>query len=274
MDQYGVIGNPIAQSKSPWIHQQFAQQTHQALTYQAILTDLDSFAQTVDAFRKQGGKGLNVTIPFKQEAWNYCTERTANAELSGAVNTLIFKDGQVLGANTDGIGLVRDLRNNHEIQLEGQSILLLGAGGAVRGVLPALCEAKPASILIANRTLDKAQHLAQLFTSLGKVDACAYTALAGKQFDLIINGTSASLQDQLPPLPDGILRVNGACYDMMYRLAPTAFVEWGHDQKANISVDGFGMLVEQAAESFYCWRGVRPDTGAVISEFLMERMEP
>ncbi len=264
-DHYAVIGNPIAHSKSPLIHAAFAEQTGEDLVYERILGDLDDFAGAVRRFLDAGGVGLNVTVPFKEAAWRLADERSPRAETALAVNTLIrLPDGRLRGDNTDGVGLVRDLSENHGCRLKGSSILLLGAGGASRGVLRPLLEAGPARLRIANRTAAKAITLAQEAATLGPVSGCGLEALAGEQFDLIINGTSAGLQAEVPPLPAGILRPGGWSYDMMYGDQPTAFVRWGLANGAAKALDGLGMLVEQAAESFFLWRGVRPRTAPVI----------
>lgn len=264
-DRYAVMGNPVAHSKSPAIHAAFARQCGQTITYTAIQVDVGGFAQAVGHFRASGGHGLNVTVPFKREAWQLCDVRSARAQRAGAVNTLSFQtDGTMHGDNTDGAGLIHDILINHAGQISGRRVLLLGAGGAARGVLGPLLEQHPAALVIANRTVDNARELAAEFAAEGKVEACAYSALAGRPFDLVINGTAASLQGELPPLPDGVLASGAWCYDMMYSAAPTAFVRWAQAHSAAKSLDGLGMLVEQAAESFYVWRGVRPDTAAVL----------
>lgn len=267
VDQYAVMGNPIAHSKSPKIHSLFAQQTGQELQYQALLVPEDGFDAAVKKFQQNGGKGLNITIPFKLAAWEYVAERSERAQLAGAVNTIIFRpDGSCYGDNTDGTGMLRDLMQNYGIELQGKDILVLGAGGAVRGVIGSLLEQKPEKIVIANRTVSKADELARLFStpSKGTVTSSGFNELEGQQFDLIINGTAASLQGEIPPLPDTILKPGGSCYDMMYSDQPTAFVKWGEQHGAEKSVDGLGMLIEQAAESFYLWRNIRPETGPVI----------
>lgn len=265
-DQYAVVGNPIVHSKSPVIHRAFAQQTQQALDYTAIALPIDHFESGLREIQQQGYKGVNVTVPFKQQAWKVCDERSPRAEDAGAVNTLIFgSDGKISGDNTDGAGLTRDLVNNHSVLIRRRKILILGAGGAVRGVLAPLLVLDPTSVTIANRTVSKAQDLADAFHPIGDVKACGYDDLSNEKFDLIINGTSAGLNQQVPPVPPEVLGINSVCYDMMYNtLAPTAFVEWARTYGASRVIDGLGMLVEQAAESFYVWRGVRPDTDEVI----------
>lgn len=223
-DAYGVMGNPIDHSKSPQIHTLFAAQTTQRMDYSAIHVDLGGFDQAVGNFQANGGKGLNVTVPFKQEAWQLVDQRSPRAQLAGAVNTIqIQKDGTMFGENTDGVGLVRDLVHNHGVTLKGKRLLVLGAGGAVRGVLQPLLVEQPARLVIANRTVDRAQELVQLFSEQGSMEASGFSALQGQAFDLVINGTSASLQGEVPPLPDGILAADAWCYDMMYGAEPTAF---------------------------------------------------
>jgi len=263
-DQYGVMGNPITHSKSPQIHTLFAQQTQQHLAYTAIHVDLGGFVQAVGNFDASGGKGLNITVPFKQEAFALVDELSARARCAGAVNTIKFEQHKSYGDNTDGVGLVNDLTHNHHIDLQGKRILLMGAGGAARGVLAPLLECKPAQLVIANRTPDKAVALAEAFADLGKVTGCGYHEIDDQQFDIVINATAASLQGELPPLPDRLLAENAVCYDMMYGKF-TPFMEWAKAHGATKVLDGLGMLVEQAAESFFIWRGVRPQTAPVIA---------
>ena len=264
-DLYAVMGNPIAHSKSPQIHAAFARQTRQRMEYIAILVEPGGFGHAVGNFRAERGKGLNITVPFKHEAWKLVNERTPRAERAGAVNTILFRpDGTALGDTTDGVGLIRDIVDNHAGRIAQCQVLILGAGGAVRGVLEPLLEQQPARVVIANRTIDKAQALAREFSTVGVVEGCGYEEIQGQAFDFIINGTSASLRGQLPPLSEGILAPGGWCYDMAYGDMPTPFVQWGHAHGAVKSLDGIGMLVEQAAESFHLWRGVRPQTAPVI----------
>ncbi len=264
-DRYAVIGNPVEHSKSPLIHQAFAEQTGETLEYGRILGQPGRFEQAVGEFLEQGGKGLNITVPFKEDAWRLADERSERAQTAGAVNTLILlADGKLRGDNTDGIGLVNDLKLNHSCPLSGAEILILGAGGATRGVLRPLLEAAPKRLTIANRTASKASALATECATLGTVTGCGLEQLEGQEFDIIINGTAAGLAGAVPDIPANILRPGGWTYDMMYGDTPTAFVRWGQNHGAAQALDGLGMLVEQAAESFYIWRGVRPDTMAVI----------
>jgi len=265
IDRYAVIGNPIKHSKSPLIHHAFAEQTGEQLAYSRLLGEPGRFAKNVADFLATGGKGLNVTVPFKEDAWRLVDELSLRAESAQAVNTIIqLDDGRLRGDNTDGIGLVRDLQENQHLKLAGSRILLLGAGGASRGVLRPLLEAKSQQIVIANRTASKAIALASELAALGLVEGCGLNDLAGKRFDLIINATAAGLTDQVPDIPAGLLEKEGCCYDMMYGDKPTAFMRWGLAQGAAKAVDGLGMLVEQAAESFYLWRGIRPETAPVM----------
>ena len=264
-DRYAVMGNPIAHSKSPLIHRLFAEQTGQDMVYEAILVPTDGFARAVRDFRAGGGKGLNVTVPFKQEAWRLATRRSGRAERAGAVNTLLPEDdGGLYGDNTDGVGLVRDLTVNQGVELEGRRILLIGAGGAARGVLEPLLTQSPAQLVIANRTVPRALELAQAFHDLGPVHGCGFPDLAGRRFDVVINATAAGLEGRVPDLPAGVISGDSSCYDMMYGSEPTAFVRYARAQGARRALDGLGMLVEQAAESFFIWRGVRPDTAPVM----------
>lgn len=270
VDRYAVFGNPIKHSKSPQIHKMFAEQTRQSLIYTAELAEVGQFNQALTKFIQQNGKGLNVTVPFKEDAWQCATVHSERAKRAGAVNTLMLhEDGGLYGDTTDGIGLVRDLEQNHNIQIKGKDILIIGAGGAVRGVLEAFLQQQPSSLLITNRTKQKAVQLAQDFSDLGNINGCGLDeindpAFAHTGFDIIINGTSASLQGNLPPLPASIFRKNSCSYDMMYAAQPTPFMQWSTNNGATHVFDGLGMLVEQAAESFYIWRKVRPETKPVI----------
>ena len=263
-DHYAVIGNPIEHSKSPAIHKMFAEQTGEDLEYGRILGK--DFEKDVKDFIEAGGKGLNVTVPFKEQAFQMATTLSDRAKTAEAVNTLLFKDGQSIeGDNTDGVGLVTDLGCNHLFNFAGSKILLLGAGGASKGVLRPLLEQAPAKLVVANRTASKAVALAEQVGAIGNVSGCGLDQLAGQRFDLIINGTAAGLTGDLPAIPDDCLEPGGWTYDMMYSTEPTAFVRWGKNHQAGKAVDGLGMLVEQAAESFYLWRNVRPETSQVIA---------
>lgn len=262
-DRYAVIGNPIEHSKSPAIHAAFAKQTQQDMEYGRILGNPDAFAGDVAQFIASGGRGLNVTVPFKGQAFALAEQPSGRAQTADAVNTLIVKQGVLHGDNTDGIGLVRDLAGRHQFHFAGSRILLLGAGGASRGVLLPLLQTGPAHLTIANRTVEKAHALARLVNDKN-ISACGFDALEGQAFDLIINATAAGLQGQVPPIPPSCLAPDGWTYDMLYASEPTAFVRWGQQHHARKALDGLGMLVEQAAESFYLWRGVRPETESVL----------
>ncbi|CAM5251691.1 Shikimate dehydrogenase (NADP(+)) OS=Stutzerimonas stutzeri OX=316 GN=aroE PE=3 SV=1 [Stutzerimonas stutzeri] len=264
MDRYGVFGNPIGHSKSPQTHALFAAQTGQALRYDPLLAPLEEFPAFARAFF-ESGQGANVTVPFKEQAYRLADQLTERARRAGAVNTLKkLADGRLLGDNTDGVGLVNDLRNAG-VELAGQRILLLGAGGAVRGVLEPLLAQRPAALLIANRTPAKAEQLAAEFAELGPISACTFADVPAP-VDLIINGTSASLGGDVPPLADALIVPDRTfCYDMMYAAAPTAFCQWAIARGARAR-DGLGMLVEQAAAAFELWRGVRPETAPVLAE--------
>lgn len=268
-DLYAVVGNPISHSKSPRIHSLFASETGEPVEYTAIQAPLDDFAGTVRQFFERGGKGLNVTVPFKEEAWKLADRRTERAQNAGAANTLYLDDeGRLTADNTDGCGIVRDLVVNHGVVLGQARILLLGAGGAVRGVLGPILAEHPAAITIANRTVAKADALVNLFKPVAgetALSACGFEQ-PREPFDVIINGTSASLQGDLPPLSPEVVGEQTVVYDMMYSLQTTTFNQWALEQGAQNVHDGLGMLVEQAAESFRIWRGVNPATGPVIEE--------
>jgi shikimate dehydrogenase len=257
-DQYGVVGNPVAHSRSPEIHAQFARATRQALEYRRIEAPLDGFEAAVDAFRRQGGKGLNVTVPFKESAYRYCARASDRARRAEVVNTLVFTASDVYGDTTDGPGLVADLTRNLRVSLLGKEILLMGAGGAARAVVPSLLEAGAARLVVANRTVTRAQALAARFG----VEASGYAELDGERFDLVVNATSAGLADAAPRLPASVFKPGALAYDMVYG-RDTPFLLQARAAGARIA-DGLGMLVEQAAESFFIWRGVRPDTRSVL----------
>lgn len=264
-DLYAVFGNPINHSKSPHIHRQFAEQTGQDMHYTKQLVNEGGFAQAAQTFFAQGGKGLNITVPFKLDAFDFAQKRTARAERAGAINTLaLLSDGTILGDNTDGIGMIHDM-HNLGWELEGKRVLILGAGGAVRGILQPLLEEKPAQVVISNRTPGKAEELAKNFHDLGEVQAKSFEQLNGEVFDIVINGTSASMQGELPPLPDNMLAAHACCYDMMYGAEPTIFLRWVKERGAARTADGLGMLIGQAAEAFYLWRQIRPEVIPVIT---------
>lgn len=274
VDRYAVMGNPIAHSKSPQIHRQFATQTGQTLSYEAQLVPEDGFSDAVSKFFSgDNGKGLNITVPFKQEAWRLADTLSERAEKAGAVNTLLLKEGSLYGDNTDGAGLVRDLTHNQGVSLEGKKILLLGAGGAARGVMLPLLGQQPATLHIANRTVSRARALAEQFAAYGIIGTSGFDALSD-HFDIVINATAAGLNGEVPTLPDGIIGKHSTCYDMMYGSKPTAFVNYCNQRNVRHAVDGLGMLVEQAAESFRLWRGVMPVTQAVIEELRKAGQKP
>lgn len=264
-DRYAVFGHPIGHSKSPRIHALFAEQTGEEIIYTAQDVPIECFEVAVRVFRAGGGKGVNLTVPLKEAGFRLAEELTPRARLAGAVNTLFWRDERLCGDNTDGIGLIRDLTVNLKLVLEGRRLLILGAGGAARGILGPLLEQRPACLWVANRTVSRAQELAAQFSALGPVRALGFQDLVGLQFNLVLNATSASLQRELPPLPDDLIAPSGCAYDLMYADQPTAFVRWSLEHGAGLSVDGLGMLVEQAAEAFFLWRGVRPATAPIIA---------
>ncbi|KZZ45190.1 shikimate dehydrogenase [Thalassolituus sp. HI0120] len=270
-DLYAVMGNPIGHSKSPQIHTAFAKITDQNMLYSAILVPLDGFDAAVDDFFRRGGKGLNITVPFKEDAWRYADKFSARAQRAEAVNTLQkLEDGTVLADNTDGVGMVRDIMVNQGVVIEGKRVLILGAGGAVRGILQPVLEQKPASVTLANRTVSKAEALANDFVDLGDITVSGFAEVTG-EFDLIINGTSASLAGELPPVPACCISSDTVSYDMMYGAETTVFNQWALDHGAAKAIDGLGMLVEQAAEAFLLWREVRPHTEGVMSAIREDR---
>jgi len=267
LDRYAVMGNPVAHSKSPRIHALFAGQTGQRLTYEAIRVESGKLADAVGDFLAAGGKGLNITVPLKEEAWSLAQSRSRRAERAGAVNTLLLEpSGKLFGDTTDGAGLVRDLLHNHGRTLVQKRLLLVGAGGAARGVIEPLLQEQPSLLVIANRTAEKAVTLARLFCDLGHIEGCGLDDVTGQSFDLIINATAASLAGQVPALPDSVVTPDCWCYDMMYADKATPFMEWAGQHGAAHCLDGLGMLVEQAAEAFFLWRGVRPDTRPVMQQ--------
>ncbi|MCW8930476.1 MAG: shikimate dehydrogenase [Gammaproteobacteria bacterium] len=269
-DLYAVMGNPINHSKSPQIHTAFALETGQKLEYTAIHVDVGGFNQAVSHFQGHGGKGLNVTVPFKLDAWKLADTLTDRAKRAGAVNTLVLnKNGEIVGDNTDGVGLVNDIVDHLGWEISQKRVLILGAGGASRGVIGPILDKKPLTLSIVNRTASKAIELARLFSDMKdketqSIDAGGYESLTDQQFDLVINATAASLHGEVPPLPDNLLAPDGYCYDMMYAAQPTAFMQWAAQHGVTNISDGLGMLVGQAAESFNIWRGIRPSVAPVI----------
>ncbi len=265
-DKYAVIGNPINHSKSPLIHAEFAKNTQQDLQYTAIEIAVDGFQSGLKQLQTEGFKGINITVPFKEIAWKTITNKSDYAERAGAINTVKFNDdGTLYGDNTDGIGLCRDLTDNHHLILNNKRILLLGAGGAARGVIEPLLSYSPSELVIANRTASKAHDLADVFSNFGNIKGLGYDEVSG-QFDVVINATSASLQGKVPPLPDDLLNDEAYCYDMMYSDSDTAFITWAKQHGAAKTIDGLGMLVEQASEAFRVWRGIKPDTQPIIQK--------
>lgn len=270
-DRYAVVGNPIGHSRSPRIHRAFAALTQQDLSYEAILLPLEGFRALVNEFfSAPEAKGLNITLPFKEQAYDLSEVKSLRATQAGAVNTLMKgKDGRLYGDNTDGIGLVRDMTENLGWSLANKRILVVGAGGAVRGVLGALLAQNPSQLWVANRTHSKAQNLANIFRAYGNIAAIRFEDIAPQSIDIIINGTSTSLTGDLPPLANNILAEGACAYDMAYGKPQMPFLEWATAQQAQVS-DGLGMLIEQAAESFFIWRGVRVQTAELLAEIRQE----
>ncbi|MGS2718366.1 shikimate dehydrogenase [Eionea flava] len=265
---YAVFGNPIHHSKSPTLHRAFAEQTGHNIQYTAELVDVDQFTASANDFFNRGGHGLNVTVPFKIDALHYADQLTARAQAAGAVNTLIKKENGIIGDNTDGIGFVDDISHNLQWTLKNKRVLILGAGGAVRGILAPLLKTQPAALTIANRTVEKAEGLLATIKKVAPAcerHACHYHEI-NTAFDIIINGTSASLQGDLPNVSSEVINKNSHCYDMMYGKEPTAFMVWANQCGAKEIADGLGMLVCQGAESFYQWRGIKPTTKSVIDQ--------
>jgi shikimate dehydrogenase len=262
-DRYAVIGNPIAHSKSPKIHKMFAEQTGQDISYEAILAPLDGFVATVERLRKEGFNGCNVTVPFKFEALQLSTWLNGRAQSAQAVNTLKFEDGAIRGFNTDGFGLERDITKNLGVEIAGKHVLLLGAGGAAHGVAQPLFDIN-ANLAIANRTVEKAQRMTEAFDNRHKTTVYSYEKLEGQRFDLVVNATSSGLSNEMPDIPPTIFAPGALAYDMMYG-RETPFMKFAREHGAALVSDGLGMLVEQAAESFFIWRGVRPETAPVIA---------
>ncbi len=265
IDRYAVFGNPIGHSKSPFIHTLFARQTNQSLVYTAESAPVDGFIDAATVFFAEGGKGCNITMPFKEDAYQFASRLTERAQLAGAVNTLKkLDDGEIIGDNTDGAGLVQDLLQ-HQVVLEGARILIIGAGGAARGVIKPLLDQKPTSLTITNRTFSKAQELAELFVSHGPIVAREMESI-DEEYDVIINSTSASLSGELPAISSSIFAANSTSYDMIYGKGVTSFNLWARENGAAHAYDGLGMLVGQAAESFMLWRGLRPGAKQILRE--------
>ncbi len=267
IDRYGVMGYPVSHSRSPVIHRLFALQTNQDIQYELLQVAPEKLETAVRQFQRTGGKGLNITVPHKAEVAKLCDHLSERASTAGAVNTLSFIDSEIHGDNTDGIGLLRDLAVNLGVQLEGAAILILGAGGATRGIVGPLLEMQPTSLLIANRTVGKADIIADHFKRWGPVASCSFDDVpVDTTYDLIINATSAGFKGETPPYPEKAVSPETFCYDLSYGLTPTPFSVWAREHGAARSVMGWGMLVEQAAESFNIWRKVRPDTAPVLKQ--------
>lgn len=276
MSSYAVVGNPISHSKSPLIHALFAKQSEQAISYTAILVSASAFDAFIPEFFAEGGKGLNVTVPYKGRAFELASSCSPRANLAKAVNTLYLdKEGNICGDNTDGIGLITDIKVNHGFEIRDRRVLILGAGGAVRGALAALINEQAASITVVNRTLPRAKLLVNQFIDVARLQALSYPELDerardGCSYNLIINATSLGLHGEMPAINSSLIADDCCCYDMMYADADTVFVQWAKQQGAKLSTDGLGMLVEQAAEAFALWRGIRPDTASVIAALRNE----
>jgi len=267
VDRYGVMGYPVSHSRSPVIHRLFALQTGENLQYELLQVKPDNLETAIKQFERTGGKGLNITVPHKSEVAKLVDQMSERASTAGAVNTLVFQDDEIFGDNTDGVGFLRDLRSNLGLKLEDASILILGAGGATRGIISPLLDADPKSLMVANRTISKAKALADHFASQGPISACRFQDVGTlPMYDFVINATSAGFKGETPPYPEAAVSEHTICYDLSYGLTTTPFSQWATEQGAARSVMGWGMLVEQAAESFHLWRGVRPDTAAVLKQ--------
>ena len=270
VDRYGVMGYPVAHSRSPVIHQLFAQQTGQEMRYELLRVAPEKLEEAVRQFQRTGGKGLNITVPHKRAIFRLVDHLSERASTAGAVNTLTFRDDGIHGDNTDGIGLLRDLVVNRGLNLEGANILILGAGGATRGIVGPLLEMQPKQLCIANRTLRRAEDLVERFESRGAISACGFDDVpVTEPYDLIINATSAIHSGEVPPYPAAAISPQTFCYDLAYSLHPTPFCKWALEHGAAHAIMGWGMLVEQAAESFHIWRGVRPDTKPVLKQIAI-----
>lgn len=274
-DLYAVVGDPIAHSKSPLIHRLFAEQTNQDLVYEAIRIDSEesSFVYAVQEMIAKEYKGINITVPYKLDAFEFASELSERAKVAHAVNTFLFEDGRIIGDNTDGIGLVHDVEHNGHRPFKDQAVLIIGAGGAVQGIMQPLIDAQPANIHIANRTAKRAEVLGNRFDANFPITASGWEDIPLHNYDIIINGTSASLEGNVPPVPREIIGENSLVYDMMYGAEPTVFLKWAKECQPNCqTMDGLGMLIGQAAESFFLWRGVRPETASVI-QAVREKMK-
>lgn len=270
IDRYGVMGYPVAHSRSPVIHRLFALQTRQNLQYELLPVEPDKLGDAIREFGQSGGKGLNITVPHKTHAMDVVHRLSERAAAADAVNTLVFSDGEIFGDNTDGVGFMRDLTENLGLDIANRNVLILGAGGATRGILGPLLEAGPATVTIANRTLERARKLVERYASFGNLSCCRFRDVPSDvEYALVINATSAGLKGDLPPYPEDAIRPDTFCYDLSYGLTPTPFSRWASGQGATDSVMGWGMLVEQAAESFHLWRGIRPDTTTVLKQLTI-----
>jgi shikimate dehydrogenase len=269
-DRYAVIGNPIGHTKSPLIHSAFAEQSGQDIEYIALEAPVDGFVAKVDAFRQSGGLGLNITTPFKLDAFDYATELRDRAKLAGAVNAMKFSGDRVVADNFDGVGLTNDIKRNHDFAIKGRRVLLLGAGGAARGAILPFLQQQPGELIIVNRTIEKADQLAERFSVHGALTAFGYDALTGLgPFDLVVNATSASLRGELPPVPAESFAPDCLAYELAYGKGLTPFLRVARDAGAGKIADGVGMLVEQAAEAFEWWRGIRPATRPLIERLTV-----
>lgn len=267
VDRYGVMGYPVSHSRSPVIHRLFALQTRQDIQYELLPVPPGQLESAIREFAETGGKGLNITVPHKAAATAVADQLSERATCAGAVNTLAFQDGEIFGDNTDGIGLMRDLTRNLRVEVRDTNILILGAGGAARGILGPLLGARPRSVTIANRNFRKARDLADAFSASGDVSACRFRDVpASISYTLVLNATSAGLRGETPPWPENAVHADTFCYDLSYGLSPTPFSRWALERGAERVVMGWGMLVEQAAESFHLWRGIRPDTEPVLKQ--------
>ena len=270
VDRYGVMGYPVAHSRSPAIHRLFALQTGQDIQYELLQVAPENLESAIKQFARAGGLGLNITLPHKRTVASLVDRMSDRAGIAGAVNTLVFRDNEIFGDNTDGAGILRDLKSNLGLKLQDTNILILGAGGATQGIISPLLDAEPRSVMIANRTFDKAQALADHFSRQGRLSACRFEDVGTLPvYDLVINATSAGLKGEIPPYPEDAVTEHTVCYDLSYGLTPTPFSCWAQQQGAGRSLMGWGMLVEQAAESFHLWRGVWPDTAPVLRQISL-----